>query len=338
MKYNRRQVCYEVPVSINIAVTEKCNLRCPFCFQEYGHKTDLDYSLLCDYLKQMADMGTYTVQFSGGDPLLYPYLEDSIEYAHRLGLYIRLSTSGQGLTVDFAKRLKKSGLDCLHFSLNGSNRDIHNKTRDGFEETISAIQIAIDTGILCTLNWVANSDNILDLENLINLAMSFGINNIDVLSNKPSYLNGIHLPYNIDDLHFLKSLCLKYPDYLRVEDCFNELRLLLLGNKIPVIDKGCKAGRFHMAIDAHGRFLPCPHLSAFSQMGDDISVYWKESVILKKLRASFKRGMGKSEQNSFGRSTCDFCIYQKVCNPCYIEQNGDIMHSIDVKPCIVFKD
>ena len=113
MKYNRRQSYYDAPINVNIALTERCNLQCPFCFHEYGCGTDLEFPLLKSYLEQLAKMGTYCVQYSGGDPLLYPYLDEAIECSHKWGLYTRLSTSGSELTFAYAKRLKKAQLFIL---------------------------------------------------------------------------------------------------------------------------------------------------------------------------------------------------------------------------------
>lgn len=265
MKYNRKQACYDIPINVNIALTERCNLHCPFCFHDYEGEADLDFALLKDYLKQLAKMGTYCVQYSGGDPLLYPYLEEAIECSHEHGLYTRLSTSGSALTFTYAKRLKKVGLDCCHLSLNGSTQEIHNRTRDGFSETMEALRIVSEVEIPCTINWVANHENIPDLIRVIEIAQSMNVKNIDILANKPSHTMELLFPYNYDDLIQLKQLCEEYPEYLNVESCFNELQLLLYGMKLPIVGKGCRAGRFHMAIDVRGRFLPCPHLEALGE-------------------------------------------------------------------------
>lgn len=337
MKYNRRQSYYDAPINVNIALTERCNLQCPFCFHEYGCGTDLEFSLLKGYLEQLAKMGTYCVQYSGGDPLLYPYLDKAVECSHKWGLFTRLSTSGSTLTFAYAKRLKKAGLDCCHLSLNGSTQEIHNKTRDGFLETIEALHIVSEVEIPCTINWVANHENIPDLIHVIELAQSMHVKSIDILANKKSHKMELLFPYNHDDLVQLKQLCEEYPEYLNVESCFNELRLLLYGTKIPIVEKGCKAGRFHMAINARGEFLPCPHLETLGERMGDIAAYWNNSSVLKQIRESFQCGMGKESavpavDETGSRSSCQ---YKRYCNPCYVEENGQLLRNTDCRACII---
>lgn len=338
MRYKRKQSYFEAPINVNIALTEQCSLQCPFCFHEYGHGANLDFSLLKSYLDQLAQMGACCVQYSGGDPLLYPYLEEAIEHAHKLGLYTRLSTSGSTLTFAYAKRLKKAGLDCCHLSLNGSTQEIHSKTRDGFMETMDAMRIVSEVKVPCAINWVANHANVPDLIHVIELAQSMQVNYISILANKPSRDMELFFPYSYSDLIWLKKLCEKYPEYLNVESCFNELRLLLYGTKIPVVDKGCKAGRFHMAIDVRGTFLPCPHLDALGEKMKDIATYWNTSEVLGQIRECFRHGMGNrvSQCDISETSLCNHCRYKQCCNPCYIGQNGQLLRCADRRTCIIF--
>jgi organic radical activating enzyme len=48
---------------------------------------------------------------SGGEPLLRKDLLTIIDYAHQLGYYINLITSGVGLTEGKIKTFKRAGLD-----------------------------------------------------------------------------------------------------------------------------------------------------------------------------------------------------------------------------------
>lgn len=237
-----------------------------------------------------------------------------------------------------AKRLKKAGLDCCHLSLNGSTQEIHSKTRDGFMETMDAMRIVSEVKVPCAINWVANHANVPDLIHVIELAQSMQVNYISILANKPSRDMELFFPYSYSDLIWLKKLCEKYPEYLNVESCFNELRLLLYGTKIPVVDKGCKAGRFHMAIDVRGTFLPCPHLDALGEKMKDIATYWNTSEVLGQIRECFRHGMGNrvSQCDISETSLCNHCRYKQCCNPCYIGQNGQLLRCADRRTCIIF--
>lgn len=66
----------------NIAITEKCNLRCPYCFAEEsigGGSTDIssvDYSKALDFLTKE---GPVTVGLIGGEPLLHESFDAIVE-------------------------------------------------------------------------------------------------------------------------------------------------------------------------------------------------------------------------------------------------------------------
>ncbi len=336
MMYNRKKNCYISPINVNIEVTEKCDLNCKFCFKKSDGLKEIDFILLCRYLDQLAELGTPAIQFSGGDPLLYSYLIPAIRYAHAKGFYIRMSTSGKTFSLSYAGELKQAGLDTLHVSLNGSTESIHSETRDGFNYSIKAIDIAHQMNMLCVINWVANHSNVHDLENLIIIAKEMGVKRIDILSNKRNYDGQLFHPMTIEDTQYLKEVCEKYDDYVSVESCYNELRLLLYGRSISIIDKACKAGRFHIAIDVQGKLLPCPHLAQYAKDEKDIKSYWANDLTLLKFRQACRNGTSNDLLNMYSDS-CVFCKNKSVCFPCYANCDNSIRDSVTFN-CLLQSD
>lgn len=274
IRYNKEKMCCNVPYSVNISVTERCPLRCPFCFQEYDHFHELDFQMVCDYINELSSIGTAQVQFSGGEPLVYPYLLDSIAYAHLKGLYTTISSSGFGMTEEFAEKLKIAGLDNCHISLNGSTEEIHALTRDGFKCAIQALKNLSKVELQTAINWVAYHENINDLPQLVALAKSFNVKHINVLSMKKNNADAISNRMNKKDFMDLVYFCNKYRGYLIVDSCFKELDDVLKGNKC--LAGGCRAGVFYMTINASGEFLRCPHLVGKSIKCSSINRYWNE--------------------------------------------------------------
>ena len=78
IRFCRKTGRFSAPYSVNISVTEKCPLRCHFCFHEYDNNKELDYKKLIGYLDEMTSLGVVQVQFSGGEPLIYPHIFDAI--------------------------------------------------------------------------------------------------------------------------------------------------------------------------------------------------------------------------------------------------------------------
>ena len=132
IRFRKEKGYSTAPYSVNISLTEKCPLRCPFCFHKYENCHELDFQTVCNYIDELTVLGTAQVQFSGGEPLLYSNLLKIISYSHLRGLRTVMSTSGMGLSEKMAAELKTSGLDCCYISLNGSREKIHQLTRDGY--------------------------------------------------------------------------------------------------------------------------------------------------------------------------------------------------------------
>ena len=80
------------PLITNFYVTQKCNLRCIYCFPP-GDELDSDLNLNIALLKKIRPHSP-VINFTGGEPLLYPHLSDMIKKARELRFYpILLSTN-----------------------------------------------------------------------------------------------------------------------------------------------------------------------------------------------------------------------------------------------------
>lgn len=109
IRFRKEKGYSTAPYSVNISLTEKCPLRCPFCFHKYENCHELDFQTVCNYIDELTVLGTAQVQFSGGEPLLYSNLLKIISYSHLRGLRTVMSTSGMGLSEKMAAELKTSG-------------------------------------------------------------------------------------------------------------------------------------------------------------------------------------------------------------------------------------
>lgn len=288
IKFNRKTGCCNVPYSVNISVTERCPLKCPFCFHEYDNYNELSFSQVCGYIDELVRMGTAQIQFSGGEPLVYPHILKSISYAHSKGIRVVISTSGVTITEEYARKLKEAGLDCCYISLNGSTAEVHEITRDGYSFAVNALGIFKKIGLTSAINWVAGHDNVKDLENVVSLAKSLGVKHISVIPLKKCRSNRAIREITKDDLDILIENCKRNKDYLIVESCFEEL--MAKSENVKSVSFGCRAGKFYMAINAQGMFLCCPHLFNSVAEASSIEEYWNNDELL----SPFRHGGGCS--------------------------------------------
>jgi len=107
------------PINLQLSPTEICNLNCSFCsVKERGAET-LDYDKMISALDDFIELGIKSVEITGGgDPTMYPYINDLISYLHYKDISIGLITNG----IELSKYVKKQSLKklkWLRISLNG---------------------------------------------------------------------------------------------------------------------------------------------------------------------------------------------------------------------------
>ena len=99
------------PISLQVALTSRCNLKCSFC-SNVNRKTheSIDADLLQDTIIELLGVGLKTVEWTGGgDPTLYPKINEMISFCHKLGLEQGLITNG----VQLAEKVSRESLNVL---------------------------------------------------------------------------------------------------------------------------------------------------------------------------------------------------------------------------------
>jgi MoaA/NifB/PqqE/SkfB family radical SAM enzyme len=103
------------PIVLHIMPTEACNLKCVFCsVAQRGEEGKLYPDLRMDQIKYVVGVlkkkGLKAVILSGGgEPVIYPEINELIEYLYQNGLEIGLITNG----VLLKEKIKKNNIDKL---------------------------------------------------------------------------------------------------------------------------------------------------------------------------------------------------------------------------------
>lgn len=106
----------------NLHVTNACNYRCVYCFGKFSCINPLDLQgakrvvdNICRYF-QANGITDGRINLAGGEPLLYPHIDELIGYAHEQGVRISLVTNGSMLT-EAKIRLWKDKVECIGLSV-----------------------------------------------------------------------------------------------------------------------------------------------------------------------------------------------------------------------------
>lgn len=107
-----------------VEVTTHCQLTCPGCYREFdvgqeAEPEDKLHELKADIDHLVEFRNIQTLSIAGGEPLLFPLLDDLLEYTRAKGIVPRLFTNGVLLTEPRLRRLIAAGLGevIVHASL-----------------------------------------------------------------------------------------------------------------------------------------------------------------------------------------------------------------------------
>jgi len=116
----------------NVDVTNRCNLRCEWCFAN-AHARGYVYEPSFEQLREMLatlrqekPVPTLAVQFSGGEPTLREDLPEIIKMAVEMGfIQTQIATNGIRLAKDdtLARKLRQAGLNTVYLQFNGVSKE-----------------------------------------------------------------------------------------------------------------------------------------------------------------------------------------------------------------------
>ena len=186
-----------------LLVTNKCNFNCPYC-RGVGPKGNMSW----DDAKYVFDLwltdNLKNVRLSGGEPTLWPHIEQAVDYLHGKVERIAISTNGSAPTYLY-NNLIELGVSDFSVSLDACCAGDNEKMTGGVDSWATVIEnisyLAKRTYV--TVGVVMNDDNRDSISNVISFAQSLGVSDIRVI---PAAQQSQHL----DDLPLSAMPILEY--------------------------------------------------------------------------------------------------------------------------------
>ena len=173
----------------NVDLTNRCNLTCPVCFANAnaaGHLYEPDFDhvrRMLQALRNERPVAGRVVQFSGGEPTIYPRFLDVCRLAKEMGFtHIQAATNGIMLSdLEFAQQAREAGLNTLYLQFDGVTDDVYLRTRGErlLEKKLQCIENCRKVGMkVCFVPTIVRGLNDHQIGAIIQLA----IENVDVVS------------------------------------------------------------------------------------------------------------------------------------------------------------
>ncbi len=159
------------PVILAHTISNRCNLKCPFCPFRSIEGEEMSQEEVFDFLEKSKRLGIVVYTVWGTEPLLRDDLGECLEYARSLGMLNMVITNGT-LLQDKLGMLEQC--DYLIVSVDGVKT--YPQLRGGdLKKVVEGIKKARDAGIRTSLNCVLNNINLDEVEDLVDLAEELGV-------------------------------------------------------------------------------------------------------------------------------------------------------------------
>ena len=150
------------PLSICLAITNKCNLSCKHCLAASSQKNqDLTTEELFSIIRQIKELKIFDVSIFGGEPLLREDFFEVLEAFSVSKIVVGLNTNGTLITKDTARRLSGSSIRGYTVSLDGSKESVQDPFRGegSFKKNIEGIRNLADIGANITISTIITKYN-----------------------------------------------------------------------------------------------------------------------------------------------------------------------------------
>ena len=108
------------PFLCQLVVTRSCNLACKYCTEFDRTSAPVPEELLRRRIDRVAELGSFGLELTGGEPLQHPALLDLVRYGarHRFRM-LGLISNGFLLRPNIIEGLNAAGLTDLQISVDG---------------------------------------------------------------------------------------------------------------------------------------------------------------------------------------------------------------------------
>lgn len=116
-------ICY-------FAITHNCNARCKSCSMwRIKPEKFLDISKIKKAIDKLDKIGVIYIQITGGEPLLYPKIDQVIKYIKSKGIITHVVTNGSLLNQENIKKISEAGIDGVAISVDHFDKKTLNEVR-----------------------------------------------------------------------------------------------------------------------------------------------------------------------------------------------------------------
>jgi MoaA/NifB/PqqE/SkfB family radical SAM enzyme len=167
-----------IPLSVLIELTYRCNHACYYCYQKkYPTVKELSLNKWRDILRQLADAGTLYLTFSGGEPFIRKEFLQIIKYARKLEFGVSIITNGTLLTPQIIRSLADMAIMDIGISFLAAEARLHDLlsgVKGSFIKARKNLDLCLKAGLKTMIKHTVSSLNFGEFVKLGKLADETG--------------------------------------------------------------------------------------------------------------------------------------------------------------------
>lgn len=187
------------PVSVNLEITERCNLGCTFCFnaepdyeafmndasaqKKLSEQNIARLNKLKQIVNNLKESGVLEVRFFGGEFGVFKPWRELMKYVSDLGFFISFVSNGTVFKKDDFKFLRDCGVRECTISIHGTEEQ-HDSVvmqRGAFQKAMSSIKSLSDLGISVSVTYTPTKETLGGVSDFVrDLHGNHGVSNFGV--------------------------------------------------------------------------------------------------------------------------------------------------------------
>lgn len=176
------------PLKVQWDILYRCNSRCVTCdrWQALEGQNNMPLEREKRLIDELAEMGTLSIAFSGGEPFLRKDIFELFSHTRRCGMTCSVNSNGLLLSDAVVEKIVASGLNVIYLSLDGGTAETNDYIRGvpgSFHKTLAAIErlsrIPGDRPKVF-VNCTVNNRNVAELVELVRAAHGAGVDGMTI--------------------------------------------------------------------------------------------------------------------------------------------------------------
>lgn len=272
---------FSAPTTVNLELTELCNVKCRHCYNPWRDETMGEISLneikLNLLIKKLAEAKVFHVILTGGEPMSnFDILVKAIKKLKENNISISCNSNLILATKEKAEKLFEAGLDHILTSfpsIDKEENDYIMQSKNSLDKIIKGIKNCVEAGIRISANMVILRNNMDKIYDTGKLASSLGCSKFFITrAVPPSYSETSKSDNSEEDIYNLTheetKKCLD--EVLRVKNEFNIRVGSLVSYPLCFLEdlekykdfvgRGCPSQSGHrMSVNSNGDLHVCVH-------------------------------------------------------------------------------